>query len=551
MKEIENKKGFRFVKNHDEGIKRDVKDYFEDPELFLRKNNKIFIGKSYLKKKESNINNLMNNTLKKNSNNNTKSLKGININTDIGFNLSTIPNETLKNKNKEEIFFKNNSKINALNTINISKELNYNQTNNSKVFKNINENNINFNTNENNKQNYFNKRTIAYNIIDKDKNIYCVTEGNNKRKNKISKLSEKKNKKFILKNKNKENENKENSDNSEIKVLKNKKIISSPKANNIKRPQSVGIHYKFKTSKEIVDTYKEGKNRENKSKINGTDFFIPKEVEEKTKKNYMSQEKKLKENLIRNYMDKNISNYLSKRCHKKEENLLYNNIEDFRIKRQLLDYLENQKNLFEKLGNHFWYVDLRRPSFLKEPRGLFLNIGKEENQIWEPLVEFPMKNVEIIKKAETPHKEKCNFEKFLIEKNLYPDDLFNPNKKYLNKKRIKKRDRNKMPDLNEMNDMVIRGKNMISFEKENFLNFDEKLNLSGHKYRVFKDPREDNARYSKDCIYKFNYQYEGLPYKTNKGIKRKKRNKTPVNVENEVKTIKAYYSDEKGNKIVN
>ena len=232
---------------------------------------------------------------------------------------------------------------------------------------------------------------------------------------------------------------------------------------------------------------------------------MPNEFVEKIKIKYLTQEKKLKEKNVQNTKDKNISIYLSKRCNKKEENLLYNNIENFRIKKQLLDYLESKKNLSERLGNKLWYIYLRRPDFIKKARGLFVSTGKEEKQIWEPVVDFPMNNVEIIKKVETPLKENNNFEKFLKIKHLYPVNLFNYNKKNI---KIKSR----MPNLNEMNNMVIKGKNMILAEKENFLNHDDKLTLTGHKYRVFKDPRESNLKYSQDCLYKLDYQYNGLPY---------------------------------------
>ena len=160
-----------------------------------------------------------------------------------------------------------------------------------------------------------------------------------------------------------------------------------------------------------------------------------------------------------------------------------------------------------------------------------------------------MKNVEIIKKAESPHKER-NFEKFLKNKNLYPSILFNPNKKHINVNKMKKKDINKMPNLTEMNDMVIKGKNMISFEKENFLNYDEQLNITSHKYRVFKDPREENLKYSKDFLYKFNYKYEGSPKKVNLGIKRNKRNKTPVVHKNKNTKLTIFSSDKDGNKLI-
>ena len=84
-----------------------------------------------------------------------------------------------------------------------------------------------------------------------------------------------------------------------------------------------------------------------------------------------------------------------------------------------------------------------------------------------------------------------------------------------------------MPNLTDMNDMVIKGRNIISLEKENFLDNDVKLNLTKHKYRVFKDPREDNLKYSHDCLYKLDYKFEGLPFKTVIGVKKNGKNKTP------------------------
>ena len=534
MIENKSKKGLKFVKNKDEDVLRDIKDYFQDPQIFLQKSNKIFIGKSSLRSIDINYKDFSNNNNKKIEQNNNlkKSLKGININIDVDLNLSTIHNIS--------------KKLNS-NTINISKELINNDTNNSKMFMNTkNDNNKNNNDNiiDIGKQNPFNLKSNENNNNEKIKNI---DENNNGKMNSF-RFSKKlyRNKRLFLKSK--EKKNKANTKITDIKSLKMKNN-SLPSSINSKRPMSVGIHYQFKTSKEIVKSYEIGKNREEESKMRGTNYFIPKEVEEKTKLDYLIQEKRLKQNSEQMSKDKNISNYLSKKCHKKEENLLYNNIEDFRIKKQLLEYIENKKDLSEKLGNHYWYANLRRPDFITRPRELYLNIGKAEHEIWEPVVEFPMKNVEIIKKAEIPHKER-NFEKFLKNNNLYPSVLFNPNNKNLNVNKMKKKDINKMPNLTEMNDMVIKGKNMISFEKENFLNFDEQLNVTSHKYRVFKDPREENLKYSKDFLYKFNYKYEGSPKKVNLGIKRNKRNKTPVVPKNKNKKLTIFSSDKNGNKLI-
>ena len=510
MKENKKKIGFKFIKNQDIDIIREIKEYFEDPENFLIRNNQIGIGKSSIKQRNILINNLLlNNNENNNTNNFLKSLRGINNNMETGMNLSTIPNLSLNQKtiNSKEEIPKNN-----INTISITKEIN-NEATNTKLLKNYFGNSKKDNNcinNENNKQCLYNlKNGTNINEVNK-KNIYCVSEENNNGKNKNKRFS------FLLIRKKNENEKK----NKEILNKKNYNKIAYP-IKNVKRPLSVNIHYQYKSKNEIIKFYLLGKNREEESKSKGTNNFIPNKLEEKARRKFIIQEKNLKENVINSYKDKNISNFLSKKCNKKEEDLLYNNIEEYRIKKQLLEYLENKKNLSEKLGEKFWYVNLRRPDFMKEPRSQFLNIGKEDNNIWEPLVVFPMKNIEIIKKVETPHKVDNNFEKFLKDKNLYPKNLFNPNKKNIKNK-------NKMPNLTEMNDMVIKGRNMIIFEKDNFLDNDRKLNLTGHKYRVFKDPRENNLKYSKDCLYKLNYKYEGHPKETKMGVKVNKRNKTPI-----------------------
>ena len=61
--------------------------------------------------------------------------------------------------------------------------------------------------------------------------------------------------------------------------------------------------------------------------------------------------------------------------------------------------------------------------------------------------------------------------------------------------------RSKIIELSGINEIVIKGKNVISLEKENFL----KYKNNADKYRVFKDPREENKRYCDDCTYKSNY----------------------------------------------
>jgi hypothetical protein len=356
-------KGFKFIKNNDDMIFRDVKEYFEEPNIYLKQINKIIVGKELLKKYEKRINGI-------------------------------------DDEDKKEI----------------SKEIS------------------NINKLRKSRRNTARKSTI-------DNHIYFMTEGNEK------------------------------------------------------RPSSVGIHYQYKTTKEILNQYKEGRKREIKEKEKGTNNLIPKNVMEKVKNQYINQEKQLKRLILESNNDEMFIGHLSKKCKIKRENLLFNTIENFRIKNQLINYIEYNKNLYEKFGNYCWYMNLRRPKIMNKSKGNFLNIGKVENNIWEPVVDLPDKKIEIIKKAEKSYEAKNNYENFFNEK--YIKTYKNINKK------IKK---NRLAKLSDINNIIIKGKNIISFEKENFLKYENKNNI----YRVFKDPREENLRYCKDCIYKTNYKMNSI-----------------------------------------
>ena len=355
-------KGFKFIKNSDDTIIRDIKEYFEEPTIFLKPINRIIIGKELLRKYQNRYN----------SNNEEK---------------------------KKEI--KENSKG-----------------------KNI-------------KLNHKNKRfSTRKNTI--ESHFYSLTEGNEK------------------------------------------------------RPISIGIHYQYKTTNEILNKFKEGRKREEKEKLKGTDNLIPKNIFEKVKNQYLDQEKVLKRSINDINKAKLVIDILSKKCKIKKENLLCNTTEKFRIKNQFIDYIESNKNLYEKFGNYCWYMNLRRPKNMNKSRGYFLNIGKVENNIWEPIVDFPDKKVEIIKKVEKSYNAKNILEKFFKEKYIRPNIKIN--------KKIKT---NRIPKLNDINNIFIKGKNIITSEKDNFLKYENKT----HKYRVFKDPIEANKNYCKSFIFKSNYKY--------------------------------------------
>ena len=98
----------------------------------------------------------------------------------------------------------------------------------------------------------------------------------------------------------------------------------------------------------------------------------------------------------------------------------------------------------------------------------------------------------IIKKVEKSYDAKNILEKFFKEKYIRPNIKIN--------KKIKT---NRIPKLNDINNIFIKGKNIITSEKDNFLKYENKT----HKYRVFKDPIEANKNYCKSFIFKSNYKY--------------------------------------------
>ena len=362
-------KGFKFIKNIDDIIIRDIKEYFEEPNIYLKQNKRIIVGKSFLKK--------------------------------------------LQNSNK---FNEENKKQITYDSKNIS---NKNKSNNIENNKNLIEN-------------------------------HSITETNEK------------------------------------KTL---------------NPLKEGIHYEYKTVKEILNSFKEGKKREEKEIKEGTDKLIPKNIREKVKKLYLSQEKNLKRILLENEKDEIFLDFLSKKCRTKKRNLLFNNTEDYRIKNQFNNYIENNKNLYEKFGNYCWYMDLRRPKLVKKTRSNHVNIGMRGKTLWEPIVDFPDDNFEIIKKAEKPYE--TNYEKFFIKNYLL--------KEQNDKNKFKKNKRYRLINLNDINNIIIKGKNLVSFEKENFLKYDTDEKRT---YKVFKDPMEDNDKCSKNFVFKENYSFIPKKFKT-------------------------------------
>jgi hypothetical protein len=234
------------------------------------------------------------------------------------------------------------------------------------------------------------------------------------------------------------------------------------------------IHYEYKTPKEILDIFRKYNQKGNDNrKIK----MITSKINEYVNHNHIIQEKslKIKEEEKKNL--NNISKYLAQKCDKKEENLLLNKIENYNIKKQIVNYLYKKQLLSEKLGSNYWICDLRRDK--NKHKINYVITGRNNKEPWEQIVDSGDWEIEYINKPGEPLTINNGGE--VILKNV---------KEY--------------PDMKSLRDIKVEGKNLFAQEYNNFLsNIDKKGKVI--KFRLYKDPQEKKNKSINELIYKENY----------------------------------------------
>ena len=247
---------------------------------------------------------------------------------------------------------------------------------------------------------------------------------------------------------------------------------SIPSPNNMvsQRPLSSSIHYELNDKEKLEMLFKESKQREIESIQKGTDNYIPNKAMENVKENYINQEKLLKRKNRETVQSARLSKKISKLSSKKESELLMNKIEEYRLKRQMLDIVDNKKPIDEKYGSNYWMFNLRRPKYLDFIRINYINVGTIEHEIWKPMLEYPYKNVETIQNPESIIKNKFSN---LIDQKYYCDEV--------------KRFKCKLPNMQGINELKIEGKSLV---EEEYKMMNDYFNMSKQdvKVRLFKDP---------------------------------------------------------------
>ena len=235
------------------------------------------------------------------------------------------------------------------------------------------------------------------------------------------------------------------------------------------------IHYKYRSFKDLKKIMIDSIEREKNSTKKGTNDLIPLKTDINIKEKFFSQGKKLNFNSLSKSNSEKYNKLLAQKCKKKENDLLINNIPNFRIKKQIKDYVENNKILAEKFGDNYWLFSLRRATKNDFTRFNNFNIGTNEREIWKSFTDYPDKEVELIN---FPYRKGKNAAPLYTE--IY---------------------KGKIPDINEYENLKIEGKNLAKNEYDNIINA---YNTHSNKiiFKLYKDPKENDKNYIKDLIYK-------------------------------------------------
>ena len=235
-----------------------------------------------------------------------------------------------------------------------------------------------------------------------------------------SKMSNKDNNAFSKSIKNISNERQQFYDRYEIiDNYKLKKIFDSYKIKD--RPKDDPVDKN--SSSTDSDINKDENN--NKNKLINSNYFV-KDIPNDIQKSLSNQNKKLHMRKIIEKKNKKLSNYLSKKVNKPQNNLLLNKIDLFRFKKEVINDIENRKPLDEKYGRFKWNISLRKPDYFKGVRDSYINLkGERFNPFWSIVIERSpkLKDVSIIPRHENG-KNNLNISKNRSVNSIYSTPSF-------------------------------------------------------------------------------------------------------------------------------
>jgi len=175
-------------------------------------------------------------------------------------------------------------------------------------------------------------------------------------------------------------------------------------------------NYEYIDDVRVNHIFKKANERITKSAGGSQNLFLKQEkFPESSKHEFLKQEKFLDVNKQEEKKSRAVTAYIAKKSKKKEQDLLMNRTDGFRIKKQVIDLMENKKPLDTRYGDNNWVLSLRRENKPKFIRINYINIASVEDPIWKPLIEYPPKDIEIVSRPNSS----CQFELKRMMQNKY------------------------------------------------------------------------------------------------------------------------------------
>lgn len=230
----------------------------------------------------------------------------------------------------------------------------------------------------------------------------------------------------------------------------NRKSLSSSINNSIHLPSEKNKpkqQYDIIDEKGIRKLFSDIKNQTESNKLKSRVDLN--ELPNAIKEGLNAQEKTLGLNQLESNNITKLSKYLSRRTNQNEKELLINNLDAYRLKRQVIETIASNIPDYIKYGVNNWSISLRRPENFSGVRETFINVGTEKRPFWTKIFE------------RNPKENSCSW-KPRLDSNVVLKSLKNiPNShnRYLSEASINKIDR--------LNNLAVNGKNLLQFEYEN------------------------------------------------------------------------------------
>jgi len=283
--------------------------------------------------------------------------------------------------------------------------------------------------------------------------------------------------------------------------------------------------------KSIFNNYKENieKNKFNNNNNNNNDLYQTINLPKCLEKSLLTNKLNIQEKNLDNYnnIQQFRKNFIKKKIFKrhKNNNLLLNKSDNFRLKKESLNFLynlnnknNNKSNNYPNIGNGLqnWAMSLRRPKNFKGIRRGYVNVGNDIHPFWSKIQEkFPVINENIIipSKNNNNKNEIENNSNFIftrtftenISRNMFNNTLssFNNNNYYnynlTENNDFSKTNRNISINMNKtinLSKLDVQGKKLIDVE-ENIIK-----EMKGKKKKMVK------FKYDRDMIKDLNIKEE-------------------------------------------